>query len=151
MNELGSAVTSQNRCIAFPNTYQHRVSSFQLVDKTKPGHRKILALFLLDPAVQRPYITTVPPQQQDWRADAIAANPTLKASFDKLAPEIIRRIDSLAEGTMTRKEAEGYRLELMDEGPRLLKRMTKGSFLSVSRCVSIDEIVNSWSCICSCR
>lgn len=112
VNELGSVVTSQNRCIAFPNTYQHRVSSFELADKTKQGHRKILALFLVDPAVHIPSTTTVPPQQQGWRSDATAANPVLKKAF---APEIISWIDSLGDGTMTKKEAEEYRLELMDE------------------------------------
>lgn len=115
VNHLGSVITSQHRCIAFPSTYQHQVSPFKLVDKTKPGHRKILSLFLIDPAVHKPSTTTVPPQQQEWRAGAISANPILKKSFYKLAPEIISQIDSLAEGTMAKKEAEDYRLELMDE------------------------------------
>ncbi|KAF8601415.1 hypothetical protein BDV93DRAFT_495817 [Ceratobasidium sp. AG-I] len=125
---LGSVVTSQHRCIAFPNTYQHQVSSFKLVDQTKPGHRKILALFLVDPAVHIPSTTTVPPQQQEWRANAITANPILKAALDNLAPEIIERIDSLAEGTMTRKEAEEYRVELMDERTVFVEKNTRMHF-----------------------
>ncbi|KAF8601374.1 hypothetical protein BDV93DRAFT_524780 [Ceratobasidium sp. AG-I] len=128
VNELGSVVTSQDRCIAFPNTYQHRVSPFELADKTKPGHRKILALFLIDPAIHKPSTTTVPPQQQEWRAGAIAANPILKAAFDNLAPEIIGQIDLLAEGTMTRKEAEEYRLELMDERTVFVDKNTDTHF-----------------------
>ena len=112
VNELGSVLTSQHRCIAFPNTYQHRVSPFELADKAKPGYRKILALFLVDPALHKPSTTTVPPQQQDWRLNATTANPVLKERF---APEIINLIDSLGDGTMIRKEAEAYRLELMDE------------------------------------
>ncbi|CAE6521604.1 unnamed protein product [Rhizoctonia solani] len=75
VNELGSVITCQDRCIAFPNTYQHRVSPFELADKSKPGHRKIVALFLVDPAIHRPSTTTVPPQQADWRASGISANP----------------------------------------------------------------------------
>ncbi|KAG9098377.1 hypothetical protein FS749_003960, partial [Ceratobasidium sp. UAMH 11750] len=84
-------------------------------DKTKPGHRKIVALFLVDPAIHRPSTTTVPPQQHEWRSAAVSANQTLKASLDKLAPEIIDRVNVLAEGTIKREEAEAYRLELMDE------------------------------------
>ncbi|KAF8601412.1 hypothetical protein BDV93DRAFT_495814 [Ceratobasidium sp. AG-I] len=118
VNELGSVVTSQHRCIAFPNTYQHRVSSFELADKSKPGHRKILALFLVDPAFRKPSTTTVPPQQQDWRLKAMAANSVLKERF---APEIINLIDSLGDGTMSKKEAEEYRLELMDERTAFVK------------------------------
>ncbi|KAG8711500.1 hypothetical protein FRC08_015809 [Ceratobasidium sp. 394] len=115
VNELGSIVTCQDRAIAFPNVYQHRVSPFELEDKTKPGHRKIVALFLVDPVIHRPSTTTVPPQQHEWRSAAVSANQTLKASFDKLAPEIIDRVNVLAEGTIKREEAEAYRLELMDE------------------------------------
>ena len=50
---------------------QHRVSSFQLEDPTKPGYRRFIALWLVDPAV--PIISTanVPPQQADWWAEAI--------------------------------------------------------------------------------
>ncbi|KAG9083189.1 hypothetical protein FRC06_004665, partial [Ceratobasidium sp. 370] len=103
------------RAIAFPNVYQHKVSPFELKDKTKPGHRKIVALFLVDPAIHRPSTTSVPPQQQEWRSAAISANKALRAAFDKLAPEIIDRVNLLADGTMKREEAEAYRLELMDE------------------------------------
>ncbi|CAE6506779.1 unnamed protein product [Rhizoctonia solani] len=112
VNELGSVITRQDRCIAFPNTYQHRVSPFELVDKSKPGHRKIVALFLVDPAVRRPSTTTVPPQQAEWRASGISGNQILKST---LPPEIINYVDSMVEGAMTRQEAEAYRLELMDE------------------------------------
>ncbi|KAG9124132.1 hypothetical protein FRC07_012717 [Ceratobasidium sp. 392] len=115
VNELGAVITCQDRAIAFPNVYQHKVSPFELKDKTKPGHRKIVALFLVDPATHRPSTTTVPPQQQEWRSAAISANTTLKAAFDKLALEIIDRVNSLAEGAITREEANKYRLELMDE------------------------------------
>ncbi|KAG9123192.1 hypothetical protein FRC07_000120 [Ceratobasidium sp. 392] len=115
VNELGAVVTCQGRTIAFLNVYQHKVSPFELKDKTKPGHRKIVALFLVDPAIHRPSTTTVPPQQQEWRSAAISSNETLKAALDRLAPEIINRVNSFAEGTMTREEAKKYRLELMDE------------------------------------
>ncbi|KAG9121083.1 hypothetical protein FRC07_003101 [Ceratobasidium sp. 392] len=115
VNELGAVITCHNRAVAFPNVYQHKVSPFQLMDKTKPGHRKIVALFLVDPAIYRPSTTTVPPQQQEWRSAAVSSNETLKAAFDKLSPEIIDRVNLLAEGTMTREEANTYRLELMDE------------------------------------
>ncbi|KAF8601424.1 hypothetical protein BDV93DRAFT_510136 [Ceratobasidium sp. AG-I] len=128
VNHLGSVITCQNRCIAFPNTYQHQVSPFELVDKTKPGHRKILALFLIDPAVHKPSTSTIPPQQQEWRKGAIAANPILRAAFNRLSPEIISWTDSLAEGTMTRKEAEDYRLELMDERTVYVDKNTEEYF-----------------------
>jgi hypothetical protein len=45
----GFVTCQENRCIAFPNTMQHRVAPFQLEDETKPGIRKILVFFLVDP------------------------------------------------------------------------------------------------------
>ncbi|KAF8601410.1 hypothetical protein BDV93DRAFT_558490 [Ceratobasidium sp. AG-I] len=114
VNDLGSIITSPNRAIAFPNIYQHRVSPFQLVDKTKPGHRKILALFLVDPAVSKPSTTVVPPQQREWRAAGPAAGPRLRDALRGAAtsmPSENKPLDS----SMSREEAETYRLELMDE------------------------------------
>ncbi|MFD0366397.1 DUF4246 domain-containing protein [Streptomyces sp. NPDC127114] len=60
---LGSASTPAGRCLAFPNVLQHRVGSFRLEDPTRPGHRKILAFFLVDPSEKIVSTSDVPPQQ----------------------------------------------------------------------------------------
>ncbi|MFI1092052.1 DUF4246 domain-containing protein [Streptomyces sp. NPDC020917] len=60
---LGSASTPAGRCLAFPNILQHRVGSFRLADPTRPGHRKILAFFLVDPSRTIVSTSDVPPQQ----------------------------------------------------------------------------------------
>ncbi|MER7728784.1 DUF4246 domain-containing protein [Streptomyces sp. NPDC096323] len=60
---LGSASTPAGRCLAFPNVLQHRVGSFRLTDPTLPGHRKILAFFLVDPSEVIVSTSDVPPQQ----------------------------------------------------------------------------------------
>ncbi|NUP48807.1 MAG: DUF4246 domain-containing protein [Catenulispora sp.] len=83
---LGSAETRAGRALAFPNILQHRVDPFGLADPTRPGHRKILAFFLVDPSVRITSTADVPPQQP-W-------SPT---------------------STMTLKQAEEYRKELMQE------------------------------------
>ena len=84
--ELGSATTPAGRCLAFPNILQHRVGSFRLADPTKPGHRKILVFFLVDPSVKIVSTSDIPPQQ-----------PWAETS------------------TMTLEEANGYREQLMHE------------------------------------
>ena len=63
---MGSVRAQQGRLLVFPNVYQHRIEPFELADKTRPGHRKILAIFLVDP--HRPVVSTanVPPQQRHW-------------------------------------------------------------------------------------
>lgn len=66
----GSVTAQEDRVVIFPNIYQHHVDAFELADKTKPGHRKILCFFVVDP-----YNTnvkgsdTIPPQQEDWASD----------------------------------------------------------------------------------
>ncbi|KAI8947768.1 hypothetical protein F4801DRAFT_559580 [Xylaria longipes] len=70
IQDVGSVLTRQGRALFFPNLYQHRVQPFSLADPSKPGHRKILALFLVDPAI--PVISTanVPPQQPHWKTNS---------------------------------------------------------------------------------
>ncbi|GAA2280980.1 hypothetical protein GCM10010415_57140 [Streptomyces atrovirens] len=83
---LGAASTPAGRCLAFPNVLQHRVGSFRLADPTRPGHRKILAFFLVDPSERIVSTSDVPPQQP-WSDTS----------------------------TMTHEQARGYREELMRE------------------------------------
>ena len=66
VQQLGAVHTDSNRAIAFPNIYQHRVSPFQLIDPTKPGHRKIIVFFLVDPSTTILSTSNVPPQQLHW-------------------------------------------------------------------------------------
>ncbi|GGT65732.1 DUF4246 domain-containing protein [Streptomyces purpureus] len=83
---LGSAPTPAGRCLAFPNILQHRVGSFRLQDPTRPGHREILAFFLVDPEETIVSTSDVPPQQP-WSDTS----------------------------TMTLEEAKSYREQLMKE------------------------------------
>jgi len=64
---LGACDTIARRALAFPNTLQHRVQPFQLLDSTKPGRRDILVFFLVDPTRPIPSSAIVPPQQASWR------------------------------------------------------------------------------------
>ncbi|GEM08961.1 hypothetical protein Rt10032_c06g2978 [Rhodotorula toruloides] len=70
-----SLATRDGRAVAFPNLYQHRVSPFSLVDRMKPGYRKILCFFLVDPLKTDAGLvistSRVPPQQFPWLEDAI--------------------------------------------------------------------------------
>jgi len=57
--ELGDVVTSEGRLVVFPNVLQHRVQPFELTDRSKAGHRKIVALFFVDPALRVPSSATI--------------------------------------------------------------------------------------------
>ncbi|MBR7833300.1 DUF4246 domain-containing protein [Actinospica durhamensis] len=83
---LGAAETRAGRALAFPNALQHRVGPFRLADPTRPGYRKILVFFLVEPSETIVSTSDVPPQQP-W-------SPT---------------------STMTLEQAKAYREELMQE------------------------------------
>jgi hypothetical protein len=124
---VGDVVTKTHRCVAFPNLYQHQVQPFHLEDPTKPGHRKILVFFLVDPTKRIPSATDVAPQQREWVTEAIrGAGPN--SAFARLPPELLTMISEANDGTMTRLEAEKYRGELMAERTVFIEANTDAYF-----------------------
>jgi len=84
---IGSIRMRPGRCIAYPNLYQHQLSPFQLSDPSRPGHRTILQLHLVDPDIPILSSTDIPPQQASWAMEA------LLDSLDKRLPvEIVQKI-----------------------------------------------------------
>lgn len=78
---LGGVPTTENRVLVFPNMMQHKVDAFELLDPTKPGHRKIVAMFVVDPYDEGVVATDrVEPQQRKftreqaeaWRTELMA-------------------------------------------------------------------------------
>jgi hypothetical protein len=114
LQQLGSVETVQDRCVAFPNVYQHQVQPFRLEDPTKPGVRKIFVAFLVDPTHTVPSATTVAPQQREMIREAMLAVDD-SSRLGRLPTELIDIISDGNAGLMSRAEAEAYRLELMDE------------------------------------
>ncbi|KAH8809570.1 hypothetical protein DL96DRAFT_1685780 [Flagelloscypha sp. PMI_526] len=109
----GAVPTNAGMCLAFPNIYQHCVSQFELLDETKPGHRKIVALFLVDPNNAIPSATTIPPQQAAWFKEKVHQDAS--SAIGSLPAELKDIIVSNIPNLMTRSDAEDIRLELMKE------------------------------------
>ncbi|CBX90456.1 hypothetical protein LEMA_P065820.1 [Plenodomus lingam JN3] len=116
--DIGSVLTKEDRLIAFPNGFQHRVGDFKLVDPSKPGHRKIVALFLVAPTI--PIISTanVPPQRRDWwlREVEAQANNLVSNLPTELIEMVAERVDDFPIGL---EEAKELRQQLMVERGRL--------------------------------
>ena len=113
VHTLGEVLTCQGRLLAFPNAYQHKVSSFKLKDPSKPGHQKIIALYLVDPYIRVISTANVPPQQREWWAEQ-----TYEASekMRNLPREIFQCIVGSVEGCpYGLSKAKEYREKLMDE------------------------------------
>lgn len=112
IQELGRISTSEGRLLAFPNVLQHQVQPFGLVDPTKPGHRKILALFLVDPFQRVISTANVPPQQKEWWTEVI----TEKSKLGELPAELMQYVVDDVEGfPISLEEAKNLRETLMDE------------------------------------
>ncbi len=92
VQNYGAVNTPQGRLLAFPNIFQHRVSGFKLADPTKPGHRRFIALWLVDPFTRVISTANVPPQQAEWWADsvfgAVATDEEAGAAWSTMPPEV---------------------------------------------------------------
>ena len=112
VREIGGIEAKEDRVVVFPNMFQHHVDPFELKDKTKPGHRKILCFFIVDPYNHNVVSTdNVPPQQKEWWDDS---------SLDYLFPGNLKQqmLDLKGGGTawpMTFEQAKEARDDLIDE------------------------------------
>ncbi|KAI5781596.1 hypothetical protein EDC01DRAFT_619521 [Geopyxis carbonaria] len=121
---LAPALSVPGRLVTFPNNMRHYAGPFQLCDKTRPGHRTVVQLHLVDPT--RPVLSTanVPPQQRDWWAPP--ARDACEAALHRLPAELRNMCwpygpeareelaDTAAEhATIGRAEAEALRNELI--------------------------------------
>lgn len=112
VQELGQVLTREGRLLVFPNCLQHKVGPFELQDKTRPGHRKILAMFLVNP--HRPILSSahVPPQRRDWWADEVRRGGSLSMLPNEIVNMTISMVDDFP---ISWEKAKELREQLMDE------------------------------------
>ncbi|KAI4688005.1 uncharacterized protein J4E84_004933 [Alternaria hordeiaustralica] len=112
----GSVQTREGRLLAFPNIFQHRVSPFSLIDPTKPGHRRFIALWLVDPTKRIISTANVPPQQMDWYVDALLGSNTKsrQEALSKLPPDLINMLAEKGLANLSATSEGRLPEELMD-------------------------------------
>jgi hypothetical protein len=97
---------------------QHRVSSFKLVDPTKPGHRRFIALWLVDPTKRIISTANVPPQQMSWYLESLlgTSHDARKEALGKLPAELVSLLESKGLSEAASSSGENARLpeELME-------------------------------------
>lgn len=96
VQDLGKVLTRPGRFLAFPNVLQHRVGEFELADPTKPGHRKILAMFLIDPNIRILSTANVPPQRRDWWAKEVRKVKKFAALPQELFDRIVESVNDFS-------------------------------------------------------
>jgi hypothetical protein len=108
---------AEQRRTLLTKSSQHRVSHFSLIDPTKPGHRRFIALWLVDPNIRVISTANVPPQQQSWWIDAVFGNTdeSRGEAIAKLPPELVTLLQQRGQEASLPSTVEG-RLppELMD-------------------------------------
>ncbi|RPD77151.1 hypothetical protein L226DRAFT_459782 [Lentinus tigrinus ALCF2SS1-7] len=110
--DVGHIIAEEGKCVAFPNIYQHHVDAFELADPTKPGYRKILCFFLVNPNTEILSTTDVPPQQEDWLEEEVSKVPAM----GRLPVELFDMIMShVKQDVMSREKAEEHRAAVMKE------------------------------------
>ena len=109
---IGHIVAEEDKCIAFPNIYQHHVDTFELADPTKPGYRKILCFFLVNPDTEILSTTHIPPQQEDWIEEEVEKIPAMQHLPIELYDMIMSHVK---QDVISREKAEEHRAELMKE------------------------------------
>ena len=123
MQEIGSVLTCEGRLLAFPNVFQHCVAPFSLADPSKPGHRKILALFLVDPNLPVLSTANVPPQQRDWWIREVASS---SGAIGDLPVELIDMVGNhVQDFPIGLEEAKRIREDLMAERGKLEENVDK--------------------------
>ncbi|KAH9926109.1 uncharacterized protein B0H18DRAFT_1006567 [Fomitopsis serialis] len=120
---VGCAVTKEHRCLAFPNIYQHLVSPFRLKDKFKPGHRKILVFFLVDPNVKVPSASDVGPQQEAWIRSALGTTQLWQRLPSELREMVLEEL-----AAVTEEQAKKYREELIEERTAFVQTVDEERF-----------------------
>ncbi|KAJ2881671.1 hypothetical protein H4R27_003940 [Coemansia aciculifera] len=107
--EVGGIEIKDGRYICYPNYYQTKMPSFELVDPTKAGHIKCIAFYIADPTTRLLSTEVIPPQQPDWAmtgeppragaADEDACNKRdhLRSVYAAHSQSINERFDACAE------------------------------------------------------
>lgn len=111
---IGEIECIEDRLIVFPNIFQHKVAPFSLADTTKPGHRKILCFFIVDPNNDKVMTTDrVPPQQLNWAKGNVSNMDSVLTQ--KLPPELIHKVMDELSWPLSLEKAKEIRLKLMEE------------------------------------
>lgn len=123
IQHMGDINLREGRLVTYPNIFQTRLMPFELTDKSKPGHVKLLILHLIDPQRRMMSTSMVPPQQRDWWAEEVRRN---NARFWRLPREIWDRIvESVEDYPVGLEEAEATRQEFMAERAEYQRKHTE--------------------------
>lgn len=126
VQDVGRVSIREGRLLAYPNIFLNKLSPVSLKDRSKPGHQKVLTLFLVDPHTRVLSTANVPPQRKDWWLDILSAGKVFQNLPDDLSPRMVNALDDWSIGI---EEARLLRRRLIEERETYI-RQTLGSVFS---------------------
>ncbi|KAJ5115280.1 Protein of unknown function DUF4246 [Penicillium alfredii] len=109
----GSIRCKVGRTVMYPSTVQHRLTRFELKDKTKPGYARALVFLLVDPNIRIISTANIPPQRLDWTlSDDKREDEDLSTSMARLA---LQNRDKRGSMPVSLNEALATRIDLLNE------------------------------------
>ncbi|KAJ5644605.1 hypothetical protein N7507_010616 [Penicillium longicatenatum] len=109
----GSIRCPAGRVIIFPSTVQHRMTNFELKDKTKPGSNRCLVFYLVDPNIRIISTANIPPQRFDWTLETEQGEgDDLTSAMAKLA---LANKEKKGDMPMTLTKALEHRYKFLEE------------------------------------
>ncbi|KAL6695078.1 hypothetical protein J3F84DRAFT_38399 [Trichoderma pleuroticola] len=108
LQTIGRVPINTTMAVFYPNIYRHHQGSFSLVDRSRPGHRKMLMLHLVDPAIPIISTSNVPPQQFHWWTECKAHNEGLQI-VERLPPELQAMVSSHVDFPVDNEKAKEIR------------------------------------------
>ncbi|PSK43629.1 Pre-mRNA-splicing factor brr2 [Elsinoe australis] len=93
---LDSVSSPQGDLLSWPNTLHVRTESFELLDKTKAGHRRFVVISLVDPHYRIISTRNVPPQQHHWWFERVSnLFRAMRVAGKHIPQELIDRVGCL--------------------------------------------------------
>ncbi|KAI1443891.1 hypothetical protein F5Y02DRAFT_419591 [Annulohypoxylon stygium] len=149
-SEIGSVCTKPGRMLAFPSRFLEQIEPFELRDPTKPGYKKYLTMFLVNPRYRTLSTKVVPPQQRYWWIREVSTI----FPFSLLPLELLYMImdfvfvDETDEFVMDQGKAEKVRDDLISERLSLKREWEKhqeDAWEEVFLLDDMQEDVEYWS------
>jgi len=103
----------EGRLLTFPNILQHQVQLFELKDRTKPGHRKILMLFLVNPNINTISSVNVLCQRKDWWREEIGCQGGIDVVLPRELGDLV--FEEVGEFPIGMEEAKKVRLKQLGQ------------------------------------
>ncbi|KAJ5167720.1 uncharacterized protein N7482_003314 [Penicillium canariense] len=108
----GAIKCTLGRTVMFPSTIQHRLTRFELKDKSKPGYVRGLVFYMVDPNIRIISTANIPPQRLDWTLDVKETSEDLQTAMARLA---LDNKDKRGQMPMSLTEALETRMKVLKE------------------------------------